>query len=52
MNTTLVMVAVGAGAIALLCYFTFLAINWFLDAEHRALQRWLDDHSKQLEDDK
>ena len=52
METTLVTAAVVTGSIVLFCYLTFLAFDWFLDAEHRALQRWLDNHRKQLEDDK
>jgi hypothetical protein len=33
-------------------YLAALAIDWFIDAEHRALQKWLDNHAKQLEDEK
>jgi len=48
----LVTIAVVTGTIVLVGYLAFLAIDWFLDAEHRALQKWLDNHAKQLEDDK
>jgi len=51
-NTTLVVVAVVTGSLVLLCYLTFLAIDWFLDAEYRAIRQWLDNYKKQIEDDK
>ena len=38
--------------ISLFCYLTAFAVEWFLDSEHRAIQQWLDNHKKQLEDEK
>jgi hypothetical protein len=46
----------GAGAatlgFVLVCYLFALACDWFMAAEQRALEKWLDEHARQHPDDK
>lgn len=39
------------GGLFLAGYLVGLAIAWWMDAEHRALQSWLDEHIRQLHED-
>jgi hypothetical protein len=46
---------IGAGAatlgFVLVCYLFALACDWFMAAEQRALEKWLDEHARQLRED-
>jgi hypothetical protein len=46
----------GAGAatlgFVLVCCLFALACDWFMAAEQRALEKWLDEHARQRPDDK
>jgi hypothetical protein len=35
----------------LVCYLFALACDWFMDAENRALERWLDEHYRYRPDE-
>ena len=50
MTTAILWFAAIVGGIGVMGYLTFVAIDWFMDAEHRALQMWLDDHARKLKD--
>jgi hypothetical protein len=39
------------GGLFIAGYLVGLAIGWWMDAEHRALQKWLDEHIRQLREE-
>jgi hypothetical protein len=50
-NTLIVWTTIVIGGLFISGYLVGLAIGWWMDSEQRALERWLDEHIRQLRED-
>jgi hypothetical protein len=50
-DTVVVWAVIVLGGLFISGYLVGLAIGWWMDAEHRALQRWLDEHIRKLSEE-
>jgi ABC-type transporter Mla maintaining outer membrane lipid asymmetry permease subunit MlaE len=49
--TAIVWLVAILGGLFIAGYLVGLAIGWWMDAESRALERWLEEHIRQLHED-